>query len=98
MARGGQLGARLFVAGMSATALVSFTVAFSHWQSHDPVRFITYLAIAIAASFLRIKLPGVNGTMSVNFLFVFLGVLELSWAETLVFGIAEVLVFVQSRR
>jgi len=48
--------------------------------------------VALLASSLKIKLPGINGTMSVNFLFILLGVLELSFAETLVIGFAAVLV------
>jgi putative nucleotidyltransferase with HDIG domain len=92
MARGGQLGAHLFVAGLSAVSVVCFAVALGHWHSADPTKFLCYLAVAIAASFLKIKLPGINGTMSVNFLFVLLGVLELSFGETLVLGMAEVVV------
>ncbi|HEX6504848.1 MAG TPA: HD domain-containing phosphohydrolase [Terriglobales bacterium] len=92
MARGDQLAASFFVAGMSAASVGCFAMAFAHWHSADPTKFLCYLAVAIAASFLKIKLPGVNGTMSVNFLFVLLGVLELSFGETLILGIAEVLV------
>ncbi len=95
MTSSGQLGAKLYVAGLSALALGCFAAGFSHWESTDPIKFVCYLALAIAASFLKIKLPGVNGTMSVNFLFILLGVLELSFGETLLLGVAEV--FVQSR-
>ena len=35
---------------------------------------------------LKIQLPGIDGTMSVNFLFILLGVVELSLPETLVLG------------
>jgi diguanylate cyclase (GGDEF)-like protein/putative nucleotidyltransferase with HDIG domain len=72
--------------------MVCFALAISRWHSGDPTKFLCYLGVAIAASFLKIKLPGVNGTLSVNFLFVLLGVLELSFGETLMFGIAEVVV------
>jgi len=95
MARGNQVGANVFVAVMSAAAVGCFVLGVLHWECHDPVKFLCYLALAIAASFLRIKLPGVNGTLSVNFLFILLGVLELSLGETLLLGVAEV--FVQSR-
>jgi len=65
--------------------------ALSHWQSHDLVRFACYLAVAMLASGLKVQLPGINGTMSVNFLFILLGVLELSLPETLVIGCAATL-------
>src|SRR5947209_7824665 len=95
MARGNQAAANVFVAVMSTAASACFVLGILHWQCHDPVKFLCYLTLAIAASFLRIKLPGVNGTLSVNFLFILLGVLELSFGETLLLGVAEV--FVQSR-
>jgi diguanylate cyclase (GGDEF)-like protein/putative nucleotidyltransferase with HDIG domain len=57
-----------------------------HWQSQNLMRFFCYLAVAILASGLKVQLPGIDGTMSVNFLFILLGVLELSLPETLAIG------------
>jgi hypothetical protein len=33
-----------------------------------------------------VNLPGITGTLSVNFLFILIGVLELSYTETLILG------------
>ncbi|HTZ81988.1 MAG TPA: HD domain-containing phosphohydrolase [Candidatus Acidoferrales bacterium] len=66
--------------------------AMWHWQSQDLVRFVCYLAVALLASGLKVQLPGIDGTMSVNFLFILLGVLELSLPETLVIGCTATLV------
>jgi len=74
---------------VSITALVGAVVlGFSlfHWQSQDPTRFVCYLVVAVLASGLKVQLPGIDGTMSVNFLFILLGVLELSLPETLLIG------------
>ena len=71
------------------TALIGAVVlgfSLSHWQSQDPMRFVCYLVVAVLASGLKVQLPGIDGTMSVNFLFILLGVLELSLPETLVIG------------
>src|ERR1022692_3557747 len=87
-----QLGAEVFIAAMAFAALGCFWVALTSWQSTDPLKFFCYLAVALLASSLKIKLPGINGTMSVNFLFILLGVLEMSFGETLVIGFAAVLV------
>src|SRR6202140_3433753 len=87
-----QLGAEVFIGAMALAAMACFWFAFAHWQSMDPIKFLCYLTVALLASFLKIKLPGINGTMSVNFLFILLGVLEMSFAETLVIGFAAVLV------
>lgn len=77
------------------TVLIGMVVlgfSLSHWESHDTMRFICYLAVAILASGLKVQLPGIDGTMSVNFLFILLGVLELSLPETLVIGTTATLV------
>src|SRR6267143_585322 len=59
--------------------------------SKNIAQFICYLLVAVAASRLKVNLPGITGTMSVNFLFILLGILELSFAETLVLGCAAIL-------
>ena len=66
--------------------------ALWHWQSADLARFACYLVVAALASGLKVQLPGIDGTMSVNFLFILLGVMELSLPETLLIGCAATLV------
>ena len=85
------IGARLFIAGMALAGSVCFVLAFSHWQSSDPVKFVCYLTAALLASSLKVGLPGVEATLSVNFLFTLLGILELSLPETLLIGLASTL-------
>src|SRR5579862_7811525 len=80
---------------VGVTALIGVVVlahGLLHWQSHDLVRFGCYLAVAVLASGLKVQLPGIDGTMSVNFLFILLGVLELSLPETLLIGCTATLV------
>jgi hypothetical protein len=60
--------------------------------SKNIAQFICYLLIALLASRLKVNLPGITGTMSVNFLFILLGILELSFTETLVLGTAAIMV------
>ena len=83
---------KLFVGVMASMGALSLAFALSHWQSADLARFACYLAVAILASGLKVQLPGIDGTMSVNFLFILLGVMELSLAETLVIGCTASLV------
>ena len=82
---------RVFIAAMAVTAIACLGVAFSHWQSADPVKFACYLTAALLASSLKVSLPGIEGTLSVNFLFTLLGILELGLPETLLIGLASVL-------
>src|SRR6201984_2750737 len=42
-----------------------------------------YLGIAVLASRLRVTLPGISGTLSVNFLFILVGIAELSYSEAI---------------
>ena len=72
---------------MIAWCCVGF--AFLHWHSSDPVKFICYLIAALLVSPLKVSLPGITGTLTVNFLFTLLGVLELSLPETLLLSLAS---------
>jgi len=83
-------GARAFVAAMSLAACFCLGYAFLHWHSSDPIKFVCYLIAALLASALKVTLPGVVGTLSANFLFTLLGILELSLPETLLIGLASV--------
>jgi diguanylate cyclase (GGDEF)-like protein/putative nucleotidyltransferase with HDIG domain len=75
----------------AAGAFVLGTALF-HWHSNDLPKFLCYLLVAILASTMKVKLPGIDSTMSVHFLFVLLGVLEFSLAETLIIGCTAALV------
>lgn len=77
---------KAFVGIAASLGVVTLTYALWHWQSQDLARFACYLAVAILASGLKVQLPGIDGTMSVNFLFILMGVMELSLSETLVIG------------
>jgi diguanylate cyclase (GGDEF)-like protein/putative nucleotidyltransferase with HDIG domain len=60
--------------------------ALYHWQSQDRLRFLCFLAIALTASLFKVRLPGINATMSANFLFILVGILDLTYPETLLMG------------
>ncbi|MFZ0146347.1 MAG: hypothetical protein WAL08_18465, partial [Candidatus Sulfotelmatobacter sp.] len=81
----------MFIAGMALAALGCFTFAFFHWQSTDPVKFGCYLAAAVLASSFKVTLPGIEGTLSMNFLFTLIGILEMSLPETLLIGLVSTL-------
>jgi diguanylate cyclase (GGDEF)-like protein/putative nucleotidyltransferase with HDIG domain len=83
---------KLFIGLTASIGVVVLGYALSHWQSQDLTRFLCYLAVAVLASGLKVQLPGIDGTMSVNFLFILLGVMELSLPETLVIGCTASLV------
>jgi putative nucleotidyltransferase with HDIG domain len=79
----------VFIAGMALAGALCFALAFSHWQSNDPLKFVCYLLAALLASSLKVTLPGLDATLSVNFLFTLLGILELGMPETLLIVLAS---------
>src|SRR5450755_2013400 len=82
------IGTRVYVAGLALVAVSSLAWSFVHWHSGDPVKFACYLIAALVASSLKVTLPRIDGTLSVNFLFTLLGILELSLPETLLIVLA----------
>ncbi len=81
-----------FVSVSATVGAAVLATALLHFHSDDPLKFLCYLAIALLASTLKVRLPGMESTMSVHFLFVLLGVLELSLGETLIIGCAATLI------
>lgn len=78
--------AKTFIALAIVPGLMMLALGISHWESDDPVRFTIYLLLALIASTLKVRLPGLTGTMSLNFLFILIGVSQLSFSETLLLG------------
>jgi putative nucleotidyltransferase with HDIG domain len=83
--------AQAFIAGMSLAGCLCFLFSLPHWHSDDPVKFASYLIAAVLASSLKAQLPGIEATLSVNFLFTLLGILELSLPETLLIALVSTL-------
>jgi hypothetical protein len=80
------LGARAFVGLVIALGTASLLQAAIHQSSKNIAEFICYLGIAVLASRLRVTLPGITGTLSVNFLFILVGIAELSYSEAITLG------------
>ncbi|HTQ54771.1 MAG TPA: HD domain-containing phosphohydrolase [Bryobacteraceae bacterium] len=82
------LKAKLYVAAVSLSGTAVVGMSLYHWRSTDLLRFIFYLFLSLLAGGLKVNLPGIRGTMSVCFLFVFIGIADLSPAETMAIGCA----------
>src|SRR6266852_3703655 len=81
------LQARIYIGCVIAVGAAALGNGFFHWEPHDLVRLFFYLSLAIPASCLKVRLPGITGTMSVLFVFLLAGIVELSLPETLVMGV-----------
>src|ERR1700749_643995 len=62
-----------------------------NFRPDNLVRFIAYLLICMLASRLKVSLPGIEGSISVNFLFILLAIVELNFSQTLAIGCAATL-------
>src|SRR5712672_2436749 len=85
------VGAKAFIGLVVFAGTATLLYGAIHQSSNNIAEFICYLGIAILASRLRVTLPGVTGTLSVNFLFILVGVAELSYSEALTLGAVSTL-------
>ena len=81
--------ATAFIALISAAGLCSVGYGLTQTANWHPLEALTLFAIAVAAARMKVKLPGMTGTMSVNLPFVLLAVAELNLAEALLVACAS---------
>src|SRR5581483_7610491 len=82
--------ARLYIVFISLSGLTCLLHA--NWDMDHLFRFACYLVVCILASGMKVNLPGILGTMSVNFLFILIGILDMSAGQTLLMGCLGALV------
>ncbi len=73
--------ARLYIAAIILGFVVLLGYATSVSHIGQPVRLFAYLGAALFAAGLKVSLPGITGTMSVSYVFVLIGIAELSLGE-----------------
>ena len=61
-------------------------MGLSQWGPQNLTRALCFLLVAAIASALKVSLPTITGTMSVNFLFILIGIVELDFPSTLIIG------------
>jgi hypothetical protein len=76
----------MFVALIVISGLLLLGDAVLNAQSMPTVKFLAFLVVACVAARLRIKLPAVTGTMSVNLPFILVASAEMKPAEALAIG------------
>jgi hypothetical protein len=81
--------AKVYIHLVSALGVLALAIGF--WSPpwpHDPLRFCMYFLLSLLAAALKLRLPGMTGTMSIGFVFVLLGIAELSLPETMLIACA----------
>ena len=81
--------AKLFIGLMALGGLVSLSYGLLHVYPWHPAQFATLLAIAILAARLKLKLPGLHGSMSVYVPFILIAIVDLGLFEALMIAMAS---------
>jgi diguanylate cyclase (GGDEF)-like protein/putative nucleotidyltransferase with HDIG domain len=75
-----------FILAQLTLGLPLLPYALRHWYPESELRFACFFIVALTASLFKVRLPGIEATMSANFLFILVGILDLSYPETLLMG------------
>ena len=84
--------AKWYVAGVIAGGAAVLAASPQRWTSPDLGAYGLYLALALAASLVKLRLPGMEGAYSLNFFFILYGVTRFGLPETLLAGVGAALV------
>jgi diguanylate cyclase (GGDEF)-like protein/putative nucleotidyltransferase with HDIG domain len=86
------LRARIYIALILSAGTLGLANQLAHFRSSHPVQFWCYFLVTILTSGLKIRLPMVFATLSVNFLFILVGIVQFSLPEAIVLGVAGTIV------
>jgi len=83
--------AKVYISLVSAAGMAAIAFAFLDppWPT-DLFRLCAYFLLSLVAAALKLRLPGLPGTMSIGFVFVLLGISELTLPETMLLACAGV--------
>src|SRR5438093_8868444 len=83
---------RIYVSGVIAAAGVLFIASLATWSPANWSSVALYVALAMLASLVKLRLPGLDGTYSLNFAFLLFGIIHFPLPQTLIAGCASALV------
>lgn len=81
---------RVLIFVVVSGAIASLLAIRGH-ASHQWIHFLIYLAVVLLSSGMKVAMPKSEGTMSVNFPFIFLGILQLSPQQAICLGVCSVI-------
>jgi hypothetical protein len=84
--------AKAYIAMIAALATAVLALMVSRWNPENLVHFAQFFALAMLASAMKIRLPGFKTTISINFVFVLIGIALFSFGETVLIGLGGALV------
>jgi hypothetical protein len=78
------LSSKIYIAMIVAAGSGLLVNELLHWQSRSPLELLALSAMTLIATRLKVKLPGTNGTMSVNLPFLLIVAVRLSSSEAVI--------------
>jgi diguanylate cyclase (GGDEF)-like protein/putative nucleotidyltransferase with HDIG domain len=81
--------ARLFVVAIGIAGLTAMALTFQGLRLEPQPRFLIYLFLALVSSGMKVGLPGVQTTISLNFILIMLGLVELTLPQTIILAVAS---------
>jgi hypothetical protein len=84
--------ATIYIYAVSGIGLAVLIQGLYDWSCPDWQRFLAYLALAMVAGALKVRLPGQDGTFSLSFVVTLMSVADLTYSECLIVATAAALV------
>ena len=83
--------AKFYIAAIILMGAAGAFTTFQGWTPRWTVRLFVYLAIALTSSGMKVILPGISGSISVNYVFTLLAILQFEVADTLLLALVAVI-------
>jgi hypothetical protein len=84
--------AKAYIAMIGALAATVLGFVAYRWNPENFGRFVLFFGLAMVASAMKIRLPGLKTSISLNFVFILLGIGLFSFSETVLIGLGGALV------
>lgn len=85
-----RISAKVYIAATCLAGLACWALAVRDWRATDvSLQFAFYLALAAFSSRLKVRLPGITGALSVNYVFILLAILDLGLPQTVAIAVAS---------
>lgn len=84
--------AKAYIALVIAAGTLLLLLAAGSWSSGNLRQFAIYLGLAALASALKVRIPGMESTMSPNFVFLLMGMVALPFSQVAAISLAAALV------
>ncbi|HEY6946878.1 MAG TPA: hypothetical protein VI431_17195 [Candidatus Acidoferrum sp.] len=84
--------AKAYIALVITSGILLLLLAGASWSSANLRQFAIFLALVALASALKVRIPGMESTMSPNFAFLLLGMVALPFSQVVAVGLVAALV------